>query len=155
MVIVKQSLLSFSVSPRLVYDDNKKTEIQQNIYMAYNTCLATSSNRYHFRCSWLFFQCRTKRSITERHVLIEVRDEGQECVWWKIMRITSSLYYKNKSLFIIKRKQYFLVYKNIMCTVIYNFSEGPQQIFRNPGFPLFEARDSIGILNQNRGEIRD
>ena len=155
MVIVKQSLLSFSVSPRLVYDDNKKTEIQQNIYMAYNTCLATSSNRYHFRCSWLFFQCRTKRSITERHVLIEVRDEGQECVWWKIMRITSSLYYKNKSLFIIKRKQYFLVYENIMCTVIYNFSEGPQQIFRNPGFPLFEARDSIGILNQNRGEIRD
>ena len=155
MVIVKQSLLSFSVSPRLVYDDNKKTEIQQNIYMAYNTCLATSSNRYHFRCSWLFFQCRTKRSITERHVLIEVRDEGQEGVWWKIMRITSSLYYKNKSLFIIKRKQYLLVYKNIMCTVIYNFSEGPQQIFRNPGFPLFEARDSIGILNQNRGEIRD
>ena len=155
MVIVKQSLLSFSVSPRLVYDDNKKTEIQQNIYMAYNTCLATSSNRYHFRCSWLFFQCRTKRSITERHVLIEVRDEGQECVWWKIMRITSSLYYKNKSLFIIKRKQYFLVYKNIMCTVIYNFSEGPQQIFRDPGFPLFEARDSIGVLNQNRGEIRD
>ena len=155
MVIVKQSLLSFSVSPRLVYDDNKKTEIQQNIYMAYNTCLATSSNRYHFRCSWLFFQCRTKRSITERHVLIEVRDEGWECVWWKIMRIISSLYYKNKQLFIIKRKQYFLAYKNIMCTVIYNFSEGPQQIFRNPGFPLFEARDSIGILNQNRGEIRD
>ena len=155
MVIVKQRLLSFSVSPRLVYDDNKKTEIQQNIYMAYNTCLATSSNRYHFRCSWLFFQCRTKRSITQRHVLIEVRDEGQECVWWKIMRITSSLYYKNKSLFIIKRKQYFLVYKNIICTVIYNFSEGPQQIFRDPGFPLFEARDSIGILNQNRGEIRD
>ena len=155
MVIVKQRLLSFSVSPRLVYDDNKKTEIQQNIYMAYNTCLATSSNRYHFRCSWLFFQCRTKRSITERHVLIEVRDEGQECVWWKIMRITSSLYYKNKSLFIIKRKQYFLVYKTIMCTVIYNFSEGPQQIFRDPGFPLFEARDSIGILNQNRGDIRD
>ena len=155
MVIVKQRLLSFSVSPRLVYDDNKKTEIQQNIYMAYNTCLATSSNRYHFRCSWLFFQCRTKRSITQRHVLIEVRDEGQECVWWKIMRITSSLYYKNKSLFIIKRKQYFLVYKNIICTVIYNFSEGPQQIFRDPGFPLFEARDSIGILNQNRGDIRD
>ena len=155
MVIVKQRLLSFSVSPRLVYDDNKKTEIQQNIYMAYNTCLATSSNRYHFRCSWLFFQCRTKRSITQRHVLIEVRDEGQECVWWKIMRITSSLYYKNKSLFIIKRKQYFLVYKNIICTVIYNFLEGPQQIFRDPGFPLFEARDSIGILNQNRGEIRD
>ena len=155
MVIVKQRLLSFSVSPRLVYDDNKKTEIQQNIYMAYNTCLATSSNRYHFRCSWLFFQCRTKRSITQRHVLIEVRDEGQECVWWKIMRITSSLYYKNKSLFIIKRKQYFLVYKNIICTVIYNFSGGPQQIFRDPGFPLFEARDSIGILNQNRGEIRD
>ena len=155
MVIVKQRLLSFSVSPRLVYDDNKKTEIQQNIYMAYNTCLATSSNRYHFRCSWLFFQCRTKRSITQRHVLIEVRDEGQECVWWKIMRITSSLYYKNKSLFIIKRKQYFLVYENIMCTVIYNFSEGPQQIFRDPGFPLFEARDSIGVLNQNRGEIRD
>ena len=155
MVIVKQRLLSFSVSPRLVYDDNKKTEIQQNIYMAYNTCLATSSNRYHFRCSWLFFQCRTKRSITQRHVLIEVRDEGQECVWWKIMRITSSLYYKNKSLFIIKRKQYFLVYENIMCTVIYNFSEVPQQIFRDPGFPLFEARDSIGILNQNRGEIRD
>ena len=155
MVIVKQRLLSFSVSPRLVYDDYKKTEIQQNIYMAYNTCLATSSNRYHFRCSWLFFQCRTKRSITQRHVLIEVRDEGQECVWWKIMRITSSLYYKNKSLFIIKRKQYFLVYKNIICTVIYNFSEGPQQIFRDPGFPLFEARDSIGILNQNRGEIRD
>ena len=155
MVIVKQRLLSFSVSPRLVYDDNKKTEIQQNIYMAYNTCLATSSNRYHFRCSWLFFQCRTKRSITQRHVLIEVRDEGQECVWWKIMRITSSLYYKNKSLFIIKRKQYFLVYKNIICTVIYNFSEGPQQIFRDAGFPLFEARDSIGILNQNRGEIRD
>ena len=155
MVIVKQRLLSFSVSPRLVYDDNKKTEIQQNIYMAYNTCLATSSNRYHFRCSWLFFQCRTKRSITQRHVLIEVRDEGQECVWWKIMRITSSLYYKNKSLFIIKRKQYFLVYKNSICTVIYNFSEGPQQIFRDPGFPLFEARDSIGILNQNRGEIRD
>ena len=155
MVIVKQRLLSFSVSPRLVYDDNKKTEIQQNIYMAYNTCLATSSNRYHFRCSWLLFQCRTKRSITQRHVLIEVRDEGQECVWWKIMRITSSLYYKNKSLFIIKRKQYFLVYKNIICTVIYNFSEGPQQIFRDPGFPLFEARDSIGILNQNRGEIRD
>ena len=155
MVIVKQRLLSFSVSPRLVYDDNKKTEIQQNIYMAYNTCLATSSNRYHFRCSWLFFQCRTKRSITQRHVLIEVRDEGQECVWWKIMRITSSLYYKNKSLFIIKRKQYFLVYENIMCTVIYNFSEGPQQIFRDPGFPLFEAWDSIGVLNQNRGEIRD
>ena len=155
MVIVKQRLLSFSVSPRLVYDDNKKTEIQQNIYMAYNTCLATSSNRYHFRCSWLFFQCRTKRSITQRHVLIEVRDEGQECVWWKIMRITSSLYYKNKSLFIIKRKQYFLVYKNIICTVIYNFSEGPQQIFRDPGFPLFAARASIGILNQNRGEIRD
>ena len=155
MVIVKQRLLSFSVSPRLVYDDNKKTEIQQNIYMAYNTCLATSSNRYHFRCSWLFFQCRTKRSITQRHVLIEVRDEGQECVWWKIMRITSWLYYKNKSLFIIKRKQYFLVYKNIICTVIYNFSEGPQQIFRDPGFPLFEARDSVGILNQNRGEIRD
>ena len=155
MVIVKQRLLSFSVSPRLVYDDNKKTEIQQNIYMAYNTCLATSSNRYHFRCSWLFFQCRTKRSITQRHVLIEVRDEGQECVWWKIMRITSSLYYKNKSLLIIKRKQYFLVYKNIICTVIYNFSEGPQQIFRDPGFPLFKARDSIGILNQNRGEIRD
>lgn len=154
MVIVKQRLLSFSVSPRLVYNDNKKTEIQQNIYMAYNTCLATSSNRYHFRCSWLFFQCRTKRSITQRHVLIEVRDEGQECVWWKIMRNTSSLYYKNKSLFIIKRKQYFLVYKNIICTV-YNFSEGPQQIFRDPGFPLFEARDSIGILNQNRGEIRD
>ena len=143
MVIVKQRLLSFSVSPRLVYDDNKKTEIQQNIYMAYNTCLATSSNRYHFRCSWLFFQCRTKRSITQRHVLIEVRDEGQECVWWKIMRITSSLYYKNKSLFIIKRKQYFLVYKNIICTVIYNFSEGPQQIFRDPGFPLFEARAGI------------
>lgn len=155
MVIVKQRLLSFSVSPRLVYDDNKKTEIQQNIYMAYNTCLATSSNRYHFRCSWLFFQCRTKRSITQRHVLIEVRDEGQQCVWWKIMRITSSLYYKNKSLFIIKIKQYFLVYKNIICTVIYNFSEGPQQIFRDPGVPLFEARDSIGILNQNRGEIRD
>ena len=155
MVIVKQRLLSFSVSPRLVYDDNKKTEIQQNIYMAYNTCLATSSNRYHFRCSWLFFQCRTKRSITQRHVLTEVRDEGQECVWWKIMRITSSLYYKNKSLFIIKIKQYFLVYKNIICTVIYNFSEGPQQIFRDPGVPLFEARDSIGILNQNRGEIRD
>ena len=186
MVIVKQRLLPFSVSPRLVYDDNKKTEIQQNIYMAYNTCLAASSNRYHFRCSWLFFQCRTKRSvtqryvlivtssnrypfrcswlffqcrtkrsITQRHVLIEVRDEGQECVWWKIMRITSSLYYKNKSFFIIKGKQYFLVYKNIMCTVIYNFSEGPQQIFRDPGFPLFEARDSIGVLNQNRGEIRD
>ena len=155
MVIVKQRLLSFSVSPRLVYDDNKKTEIQQNIYMAYNTCLATSSNRYHFRCSWLFFQCRTKRSITQRHVLIEVRDEGQECVWWKIMRITSSLYYKNKSLFIIKRKQYFLVQKNIICAVIHNFSEGPHQIFRDPEFPLFEARDSIGILNQNRGEIRD
>ena len=63
MVIVKSRLLSFSVSPRLVYDDNKKTEIQQNIYMTYNTCLATSSNRYHFRCSWLFFQCRTKRSV--------------------------------------------------------------------------------------------
>ena len=71
------------------------------------------------------------------------------------MRITSSLYYKNKSLFIIKRKQYFLVYENIMCTVIYNFSEGPQKIFRDREFPLFEARDSIGILNQNRREIRD
>ena len=42
-----------------------------------------------------------------------------------------------------------------MCTVIYNFSEGPQKIFRDPEFPLFEARDSIGILNQNRREIRD
>ena len=50
----------------------KKNEIQQNIYMAYNTCLATSSNRYHIRCSWLFFQCRTKRSVTQRYVLIQL-----------------------------------------------------------------------------------
>ena len=52
------------------------------------------------------------------------------------MRITSSLYYKNKSLFIIKRKQYFLVYENIMCTVIYKFFRGSLVDFPGSGISL-------------------